>query len=153
MLLTYAYCALVHPASSVRAGVQLNQVAVSSSGPLLDLLIDVFNRAESECDIDLVFRPDANRTQNNECRNMLMSFVRNPSLQTGHSIARRLESVTPPQAGLALLFLLHGSDSYGNHRLVVSRFPAESGILAQEGRCKLVSGFYRASVFEECLCV
>ncbi len=132
MPLTYTYCALVHPASSTRAGTQLNQVAATQTGQLLDLLLDIFYRAESECDMDLVFKPDMHRAQNNECRNALMAFVRNPSVHTGEIIARRLETVTPPQAGVALLFLLLGTDNKGQHRLVVSRFSAETGILAQE---------------------
>ena len=132
MTMTYAYSALVHPASSAASQLPMTQAVVDPSVRLFDMLTDIFERAGSECNIDLVFTPDANGAQNNSCRAALMAFIRNPSFQTGEIVARRLQSFTPPQAGVALLFLLVGVNHIGYHRLVVSRFPAETGILAQE---------------------
>ncbi len=132
MQLTHTYSALVHPMSNTNASDPIKQVSGIQPGRLLDMLRDIFERARIECDIDLVFNQDTLRAQNNECRRILMEFLRNESNQNGEQIARRLQSVTPQQSGSALLFLLCGTDDDGNHQLVVSRFPAESGILAQE---------------------
>ena len=149
MIMTSAYSALVHPASSAASQLPIKQAIVTQSGRLLDMLTDIFERAESECNIDLVFSPDTNQAQNNSCRAALMAFIRNPSFQTGEIIVRRLQSFTPPQAGVALLFLLVGANNSGHHQLVVSRFPAETGIPRTGKWADFIAFAYRASVFEE----
>ena len=46
-------------------------------------------------------------------------------------VAERLQSVTTGRSGLGLLFLINGREG-GTQKTVVSRFPAEQGVLAEE---------------------
>ena len=101
------------------------------------MLVDVFERASSECDMELIFTPDPQGAQHNECRDILMAYLKEPTIQSGEAIARRLQSVTPGTAGSALLFILTGVSDLDHHRLVISRFPAEVGVLAQESDQRL----------------
>ena len=137
MQLTHAYSALVHPLTGANPIKAIIGAVISPSGPLNDMVQDVFSRAPAECDMELIFAPDPQGRQNNECRDELMAHARCPSIQNGEQIARRLQSVTPARAGSALLFILVGLTDSGSHRLVVSRFPAEVGVRAQEDGANL----------------
>lgn len=132
MKLTHAYSALVNPLTAVDTQSTITGAAITPQGELGEMLYDVFERATSECDMAIIFLPDAQGNQNNECRDLLMEHIRQPTDHTGEAIALRLQSVTPSTAGSALLFILAGVNDQGYHRLVVSRFPAEVGVLAQE---------------------
>src|ERR1041384_7754219 len=60
--------------------------------------------------------------------------MRTYSLKTiprGRLIANRLQAVSTHRSGLGLLFLMKG-DVNGEHRLVISRFPADQGVIAEE---------------------
>jgi hypothetical protein len=57
--------------------------------------------------------------------------VNNPTLVRGRRIAERLASFTTHRSRLGLLFLIVGSEGVGN-KVIISRFPADSGILAEE---------------------
>lgn len=49
----------------------------------------------------------------------------------GRKIAERLQTITTNRSGLGLLFLMQGK-ARGSHKLVVSRFPADQGVIAEE---------------------
>ncbi len=105
------------------------------------MLSELFARASGECDIEIVFRPNSEGEQQNECRDRLESFARSPSVPTGRAVAERLQRVTTHRSGLGLLFLLLGLDSRGRHTLVISRFPADEGVVAQENASRLTVEF------------
>jgi hypothetical protein len=51
-------------------------------------------------------------------------------------LANRLQAVSTHRSGLGLLFLIKGSDE-GAHQLVIARFPADQGVIAQENAQQL----------------
>ena len=101
-------------------------------GQLFNMLQDLCDRAHQECRIEIMFRPNDDGTPNNECRAYLETYLRAPSLENGRVIAERLQVVTTNRSGLGLLFLAKCEARDGAHGLVISRFPAEQGVVAQE---------------------
>lgn len=98
--------------------------------------MNVFERAHVECDIDITFTPKDDGSQENECRDLLVSYAEHPSVPLGRKLAARLQTITTHRSKLGLLFMMYGRES-GLHRLVVSRFPADQGIIAEEHKDKL----------------
>lgn len=109
---------------------------IQNGGKLFSMLEDLFERAAYECKIDIAFRAADDGSQNNPCRDLLTNHLRKPSLRTAHAIAVRLASVTGNRSGLGLLFVICGRFANG-HRLVLARFPADQGVLAEERRGEL----------------
>jgi hypothetical protein len=61
----------------------------------------------------------------------LLSYFNDCDLLHGRQVAKRLQSVTTNRSSLGLMFLMTGKHK-GENKIVVSRFPADSGILAEE---------------------
>jgi hypothetical protein len=131
MTLTDIHSFLVHPAKNVQIQPTISGTAVPRSGSLFRMLTDLFQRAPRECDVQIVFSPDADGEQNNPSRDCLVAYAQSPSVPLGRAVAERLQQVTTNRSGLGLLFLLKGSGTNG-HTLVISRFPADQGVVAQE---------------------
>lgn len=137
MLLESLHSFLVHPAKNAEEQPSISGTSIGLSGQLYEMLSDVYFRSPEECDIEIVFRPNSRGEQKNECRDCLMHYVRDPRVPTGRIVAERLQRVTTNRSGLGLLFLLKGADNAGKHWLVISRFPADQGVVAQEDATKL----------------
>ncbi|WP_095011838.1 hypothetical protein [Tsuneonella mangrovi] len=101
-----------------------------------ELLRDIYDNAENECVIDIAFNVSNDGQQLNPCRSLLQDYLTNPTTANGRTLAERLGGVTTKRSGLGLLFLVKGQDE-ANHKIVVARFPAKSGILAEEGQNQL----------------
>ena len=97
---------------------------------LYDLLTGIFHDSDRECDIEIIFNKVSTGAQNNPCRELITSYAEKPNLPRARKIATRLESYTTRRSGLGLLFLMYGKHGQ-RHRVVVSRFPADTGILAE----------------------
>lgn len=136
MTVTRAHSFLVHPAKGEADPPEIGGTTVPKSGKLAGMLEDVFERAPSECKIEIVFRPEDDGSQRNACRDDLLSYLNGPTLSKGRSLATSLQDVTTNRSGLGLMFLIAGIVQ-GRHRLVVSRFPADEGIIAEENRRQL----------------
>jgi hypothetical protein len=95
------------------------------------MLRGVFARAREECDIEIVFRPDDEGRQRNACRDLVVAYAETPGIPTGRLVAARLQAVSTHRSGLGLLFLLKGTEAR-RHQLVISRFPADQGVIAEE---------------------
>lgn len=106
------------------------------SGKLFNLLESTFNKSPSECKIEIIFRMNDEGQQQNDCRDLILKYLAHRSLTNGIKLAERLQSVSTNRSGLGLLCLLYGS-SGATKRLVISRFPADSGIVARTGNGKL----------------
>lgn len=130
---------LVHPGKHLDDQPAIRGTEVASKGKLLAMLNEIYRKADKECDIEIVFVPN-NGKQQNACRDSIIEYLRNPTLDAGKQVALRLQKVTTNRSGLGLLFLIRGSDTH-NYRLVISRFPADRGILAHEGQKKLTIEF------------
>ena len=122
---------LVHPGKNLDAPHAINGTAVGNNGRLFDMLKRVFDSAEDECQHDIAFVPDKETEQRNNCRDSFLAYLGTRDLSTGRQVAKRLQAVTTNKSGLGLLFLMVGEHKEVT-KIVVSRFPADSGILAEE---------------------
>ena len=136
MALEHVHSFLVHPSKGEQEQPPIGGTSVRLPGPLGKMLVDVFERASTECDIEIVFRPNDAGEQRNECRDLLVAYVGDPTVPHGRKIADRLQAITTHRSGLGLLFLMQGT-SNSSHKLVVSRFPADQGVIAEENRDRL----------------
>lgn len=127
---------LVHPHNDEAKPDHIGGVEVPLSGRLFDMLSQLNVRAEKECDIDITFGPQDDGAQQNDCRDLLLAYLARPTMTAGSEIAQRLQSCTTKRSGLGLLFLVAGKNQHGV-RLVLSRFPAETGVMAEEHGRKL----------------
>ena len=130
---------LVYPAKNEETRPAISGTAVNE-GKLVEMLSTLYNSAESECDIPIIFRHDEEGRQQNACRNSVVAYVRNPTLAHGRLIAERLQAVSTHRSGLGLLFLIKGT-SGRDQKLVLSRFPADSGVIAEEDAGQLSVDF------------
>ena len=131
---------LVHPSKNEDEQPAISGTLIARHGRLYEMLTGVFDRAPDECDIEVKFRPTDAGQQQNDCRDLLLEYAREPSIPHGRAIASRLQAVSTHRSGLGLLFLMKG-ESDGQHQLVISRFPADQGIVAQERAQQLTVEF------------
>lgn len=122
---------LVHPGKGSPAAPQIGGAPVRLEGKLFGLFNDIYSKLDNECDIDISFNQSADGTQQNPCRNLIVEYLGGPTLVRGRRIAERLEKVTTHRSGLGLLFLIAGKEGQ-DHKIVISRFAADSAILAEE---------------------
>src|SRR5260370_12771421 len=122
---------LVHPAKNEAEQPNIGGTDIPRRGSIFRMLTGVFERAAEECKIDIVFRAGPGGEQQNECRHLLVAYVEHPTIPRGRLIASRLQSVSTHRSGLGLLFLMKG-EADGEQRLVISRFPADQGVIAEE---------------------
>jgi hypothetical protein len=64
------------------------------------LLDGIYAKSDVECDIDIVFKPKAEGTQQNDCRDLIIAYLRKPTLPRGRAIANRLALMTDQRSGL-----------------------------------------------------
>jgi hypothetical protein len=103
---------------------------------MFDMLEAVYEKASTECDIDIAFRHAADGSQQNDCRDLLLAYLRGPTIARGRPLAERLEQYTTGRSGHGLFFLIAGREQ-GDTKILISRFPADTGILAEEDRSSL----------------
>lgn len=133
MTLEHVHSYLVHPSKGDEDPPEIGGTSIPLGGSLGKMLDGVFERAAVECDIDIVFTPEEDGTQNNVCRTLLVDYINGPNLTKGRRIALRLQEVTTNRSRLGLLFLMQGSMDQ-NNGLVISRFAADQGVIAEEDR-------------------
>lgn len=121
---------LIHPGKGTERPHDINGVAVPKSGKLFSMLQPIFDHAAEDCPHHIAFNSQ-NGEQRNESRDALIMYIKNRDLGNGREIAKRLQAVTTHRSGLGLLFLITGQNK-GETKILVSRFPAESGVLAEE---------------------
>jgi hypothetical protein len=131
---------LVHPGKGVKTVPQLGGTTVALAGKLFTLLDNVYAKAEKECDIEISFNQGADGTQQNPCRDLVTTYLRGPTLVRGRAIAERLQKLSDKRSGLGLLFLIAGKEGR-EHKVVISRFPTDSAILAEENQNNLTVEF------------
>lgn len=133
MSVEHIHSFLVHPAKAEEEQPPVGGTNIPLGGKLAKMLAGVYDRAPKECDIDIVFRPDVDGRQQNDCRDQLVAYARGPSLSHGRDVAAQLQAVTTNRSGLGLMFIMQGKEGR-KYRLVVSRFPADQGVIAEEDR-------------------
>jgi hypothetical protein len=124
---------LVHAGKNAKEAREIGGADLPLEGKLFQLLYNIYARSDQECDIDIAFRPSNEGVQQNPCRDLLVRHLTNPELRTAMSIAARLESMTDGRSGIGLLFVIVGLEGR-EHKVVISRFPTDTAILAEENR-------------------
>ncbi len=130
MPITHIHSYLVHPGKGEEQP-DIGGTEVNLTGKMFDLLKGIYDRSEDECSIDISFNHSPSGAQQNDCHDLLLAHVNGPTLVRGRRIAKRLSGFTTHRSHLGLLFLIVGSEGLGN-KVIISRFPADSGILAEE---------------------
>lgn len=121
----------MHPNKSVAIPLPVVGSEVPLVGKMFDLLNEIYARVEQECSIGIAFKQGADGQQNNECRNLLLNYAGSPTIDTGRTLAERLSSVTTHRSGLGLMFLIYGTEGL-DHKVILSRFRANNGVLVEE---------------------
>lgn len=106
------------------------------SGQPFTMLSSIFESTDQECKIDIRFQAtDGN--QSNDIRDKLVAYVGDVSKATSiakaQSLAEYLQLATTKVSGMGLLFFIRGTEQSGRNKLVISRFPADNGIMADDG--------------------
>ena len=117
---------LVEPGKGVEDGEDVHGVKIPHTGQLYDLLGRVFVRSDAECTVPISFVSD---NQKSEVRDLLLDYTDSPDLETGRKLGNRLRDCTTHVSGRGLLFLIVGQEE-NTKKIVISRFPADHGILA-----------------------
>jgi hypothetical protein len=140
MAIQHIHTYLVHPGKGSGADPRIGGTDVQFKGKLFQLLSDIYVKANKECDIEISFNRDSTGKQQNPCRDLVIEYLNGPTLARGRQIAERLERVTDRRSGLGLLFLITGEEDNAQ-KIVISRFPADSAILAEEDQRNLTVEF------------
>jgi hypothetical protein len=140
MELKTIHCFLVHPAKREETQPDIGGTSVPKKGLLYSMLKGIFDKSEEDCRTDISFNHNATGKQQNDCRDLLLAYINSHRVDDGRSIALRLQAVTTHKSGLGLLFLMVGNDG-DKSKLVLSRFPADQGILAEESKDSLTVEF------------
>jgi hypothetical protein len=126
----HIYSSLVSPSKGVNEAElePIHGTSIPLNGDLFAMLANVYDRADDECNIPIRFISDG--SQNNVVRDALITLVEKPNVTKANNLAERLSSVTTNRSGLGLLFFVLGNEDR-EHKLLISRFPANHGILAE----------------------
>ena len=120
---------LVSPGKNVTPLPEIQGKMLDLSGKLYRMLSALYEKAENECNIPIRFVMDSQGNQTNETRRLIIEFINLPNINNGKALAERLSTFTNNISGLGLLFLIYGEEA-NNHKIVISRFHAEEGVLA-----------------------
>jgi hypothetical protein len=131
---------LVHPSRGSGAVPKIGGTTVPLSGKLFKLLDSIYSKSDKECKIDIAFNHNAGGAQQNDCRDLIIKYLSKPTLPNGRCIANRLAAKTDQRSGIGLLFLISGMEGQ-NHKILISRFPTDVAILAEEKRQTLTVAF------------
>lgn len=129
--ITHIHTFLVHPAKGVDGPEPIGGSTLALTGKMFRLLRDIYDRSDTECDVAISFNHKLSGIQQNECRDLLIDYARAPNVSRGRRIAERLATYTDNRPKMGLLFLVVGTEDL-DHKLIISRFPADSGILAEQ---------------------
>lgn len=127
--ITHIFSSLVPPTKNTEP-TDVQGSVISLDGKLYGMLANVYDRADTECSIPIRFLHASDGSQFNEVRTALIDLVTEPTLAKANKLAERLSSVTTGKSGLGLLFVIIG-ESDGERKVLLSRFPANPGILAE----------------------
>ncbi|MCF1744185.1 hypothetical protein [Paradevosia shaoguanensis] len=131
---------LVHPNKGVAEPAAIVGSQVPHEGEMFSLLRSVYEKADTECNIGIVFNKGSDGSQANVRRDMLTAYAGAPSVDLGRSLAEELGLVTTRRSGLGLLFLIKGKEG-DVHKVVISRFRANNGVVVNEAADMLTVEF------------
>lgn len=135
MKISSIFSYLVYPSKNKEEKPVIGGVKIPLSGNLYKMLNEVFIKADSECNIPICFVSEDGK-QKNECLSEITDFIKNNDLDSGRKLAERLQAVTTSKSGLGLLFLIIAKENR-NHKFLISRFPADQGVIAEQSSSRL----------------
>jgi hypothetical protein len=109
MAIKTAHSFLVHPGKHAETQPEIYGTKIALSGKLFKVLEDIYEKSESECDIEISFNPNEKGEQQNDCRDQIISYIKSPSDEKGLILAKNLQKVTTKRSGLGLFFLMTGT--------------------------------------------
>ncbi len=140
MALETIYSFLTYPKRGKSDAPAASGVAIPlDDGKLCTMLRDIFDQSGRKCDVKVMFTSPGAK-QENEVRSDLLALTKKPSVATALPLATRLEQSTTGVSGMGLLFVCIGKDGT-NKRIVISRFPADEGVVAERASDKLTVQF------------
>lgn len=135
------YSFLTYPKKSQADGSKVSGTQVPMvEGKLYSMLLDTFDRAGTDCNVPVMFTSEGGR-QENAVRTDLLALFASPGVKSATPIAARLQQSTSGSSGMGLLFLCMGKDTHGEQRIVLSRFPADEGVVAEKATSRLTVKF------------
>lgn len=141
MALKAIYSFLTYPKKSQPDGAEITGTEIPlDGGKLCKMLSDIFDNAGRDCNVPVMFISDG-ATQENPVRSELLALLKKPGVNSAVPLAARLQNSTNGTSGMGLLFICLGKDVGGDARLVISRFPADEGVVAEKGDNKLTVQF------------
>lgn len=130
MKITDIFSCLAPPRDEDEEDEKIKGAVIPLSGNLHKMLAEVFAKSETECEIPIRFKRGVDGKQQNEVRDEILQLIQKPSLAMAEVLAERLRFCTTHRSGLGLMFLMCGSDG-PEHKIVISRFPADQGVVAE----------------------
>jgi hypothetical protein len=131
MNITKIHSYLVHAGKGEEKQKPISGTEVSDTEDMTTMLREIFLKAPEECKHDIMFTHAPDGSQQNDCRDLILKYIDKPTIANGRLLAKRLQEVSTHRSALGLMFLILGN--FKQKRLVVSRFPADNGFLAEEG--------------------
>lgn len=135
--ITQIYSFLVSPGKGAEKVTAIAGASLPLKGKVHKMMKDIYDSSEVECKIPISFVMDEDGKQKSEARDEVVAFIEKPSKETGVVLAKRLQAVTTSKSGLGLLFLTIGTNSKEEPKLIISRFPADQGLLAETASANL----------------
>lgn len=115
------------------------QIPVTADNKLLRMLEGLFQRAPQDCVVPIMFRA-SDSNQMNPVRDELLALFASPSVESAAALALRLQRSTGGASGMGLMFVCLGEDA-GGIRVLISRFPADEGVVAERTDAALTVQF------------
>lgn len=125
------YSYLSYPSKHEEQQPEIGGATIPHKGRLFEMLKEIFDKSDKECNIPIIFNCEDDGSQNNECRNEVVDLLNTPGVANGRKIAERLQSVTTGKSGMGLLFIILAKDG-NKQKIMMSRFPADQGIMAEQ---------------------
>lgn len=135
MPITHLHSYLVHPGKGLDESAlpEIRGATLKLDGKLFTLLKRVYDRSKDDCKTSISFTSDS---KSNDARDLIVSYATRPRSDSGLKLAKRLQLFTDGTSGMGLLFVIRGEEGTKTKTLI-SRFPADVGILAEETKGKL----------------
>jgi len=119
------------------------QIPIGGDNKLVRMLDGLFLRAAEDCIVPIMFRSDT-KDQMNPVREELQALLATPSVESAAPLALRLQRSTAGTSGMGLMFICIGTETgaaAGENRILISRFPADEGVVAERSDATLTVQF------------
>lgn len=132
-MITNIFSFLVHPGKGLEEQPNIGGADIPLNGRLFSMLEEIFNRSEFECKTEISFDPSDAGQQQNDFRDELITLLQQKNIVAARKLAIRLQSVTDRRSGLGLFFLIIDQEN-NRQKALLSRFPADIGVWAEENQ-------------------